>query len=98
MQLVLFTPLATEDLQQIWLHPHLEADSDTADRFVDQIEQKCHKITLAPTGYRERPEFLSDIRSFPFKSYIIFYKPVEGGIEVFRIIHADRDLDQIFNE
>lgn len=95
---VLFTPLATEDLQQIWLYLAIEADEDAADRFVSRIEEKCRRIALTPKGFRLRPELLPDLRSFPFKTYIIFYVAIESGIEVFRIIHAARDIEQAIEE
>lgn len=95
---VLLTPLAEEDLLQIWLYLAIEADEDAADRFVDQIKEKCSKIPFAPKGYRLRPELQPDIRSFPFRSYVIFYIPIESGIEVIRVIHAARDIEQVINE
>ena len=98
MSRVHFTPAATEDLNQIWLYLSLEADEDFADRFVDQIEEKCHNIARSPKGYRLRPELLPNLRSFPFKRYIIFYIPSGSGIDVFRVIHAARDIEQMINE
>ena len=96
MPIVLFTPLASEDLQQIWLYVAREADEEIADRFVARIDEKCRLIATAPEGFRLRPEFLPDLRSFPFKKYIIFYVPIDGGIEVYRILHGARDLLQFF--
>jgi len=95
---VLYTPDATEDLNQIWLYLALEADIDIADGFVDQIRDKCYNISLSPGGYRLRPELLPLIRSFPFKNYVIFYTPLESGIEVFRVIHAARDIPEVLGE
>lgn len=92
---VLFTPLATEDLNQIWLYIALESNVEVADRFVDQIREKCLRISRAPTGFRLRPELLPDVRSLPFRNYIIFYIPIESGIEVFRVIHGARDIPQV---
>ena len=98
MPTVIFTPLAEEDLLQIWLYLATEADEQAADRFVDQIEEKCRRIPRAPKGFRLRPELLPDLRSSPFKSYVIFYIPSESGIEVIRIIHAARDIEQFIKE
>lgn len=95
---VLFTPRATEDLNQIWLYISIEADEEIADNFVDQIKEKCNTIALAPSGFRLRPELFPDLRSFPFRSYIIFYIPVRSGIEVFRVIHAARDIEQTIED
>ncbi|MEO6050637.1 MAG: type II toxin-antitoxin system RelE/ParE family toxin [Pyrinomonadaceae bacterium] len=93
-----FTSTATEDLNQIWLYLSLETDEDFADRFVDQIEEKCRSTALSPKGYRLRPELMRDLRSFPFKTYVIFYVPVGWGIEVFRVRHAAPDLEHFIDE
>ena len=98
MPTVIFTPLAEEDLLQIWLYLAIEADEEAADRFVDQIEEKCRRILRSAKGFRQRPELLPDLRSFPFKTYVIFYVPTESGIDVIRIIHAARDIEQVINE
>jgi toxin ParE1/3/4 len=46
----------------------------------------------------ESPE-LADLRSWVIKgyeNYLIFYRPVPGGIAVMRILHGARDLEGIF--
>ncbi|MFT3744202.1 MAG: type II toxin-antitoxin system RelE/ParE family toxin [Pyrinomonadaceae bacterium] len=95
---ILFTPEATEDLNQIWLYLATEADIDIADSFVDQIRDKCHRIARSSEGYRLRPELLPLVRSYPFKSYVIFYTPIESGIEVFRVLHSARDIPEVFSD
>ena len=36
------------------------------------------------------------MRSFPFGRYVIFYAPVDGGIDVVRVLHSARDIDEQF--
>src|SRR4051812_26474726 len=31
-----------------------------------------------------------------FPAFLIFYRPMEGGIEVLRVLHSARDLEAIF--
>lgn len=33
-----------------------------------------------------------------FENYLIFYRPIEGGIEVVRILHSARDIAAIFED
>ena len=98
MSQILFTPLATEDLQQIWGFPAEKAGSETANKFLVAIRQKCLMLAEFPDSGRTRHEFIVNLRSFPFKNYIIFYPTLEKGIEVLRIIHSSRDISQIFEE
>ena len=45
---------------------------------------------------RARGELAAGMRSFPFERYIIFYAPVDGGIDVVRVLHSARDVDTPF--
>lgn len=36
------------------------------------------------------------IRRFP--NHLIFYRPIDGGIEVIRVLHGAQDLDAIFGD
>ena len=31
-----------------------------------------------------------------FDNYLIFYRPVEGGVEIIRVLHAKRDNTALF--
>lgn len=33
-----------------------------------------------------------------FPNHLIFYRPVEGGIEVLRVLHGARDINAIFED
>lgn len=46
---------------------------------------------------RFRNELLPGISSFPVGRYIIFYLIIPGGIEVVRVLHASRDIDEQLN-
>jgi len=47
---------------------------------------------------RARHELAADIRSFPFGRYVIIYTPVDGGINVVRVLHSARDVDAAFGD
>jgi len=98
MAQILFTPLATEDLQQIWGFWAERAGSEIANKFLVEIRQKCLMLAEFPESGRTRHDFIVNLRSFPFNNYIIFYLPLEDGIEVLRIIHGSRDIQQVFDE
>lgn len=36
------------------------------------------------------------LRSFPVEDYLIFYRPIDGGVEVVRIVSGYRDLETVF--
>ena len=68
-------------------------------RFVGALRQHCRELaTLPGTLGRARPELRPDIRSFLFKSYVIFARYVDGTFEVVNIIEGHRDIDALFKQ
>ena len=90
-------PLAAADILDIW--DHIAEDSlDQADRWVDKLDEKFKLIATHPLMGRARHELAADLRSFPFGRYVIFYAPVDGGIDVVRLLHSARDVDAAFGD
>ena len=88
-------PLAAVDILDVW--DHIAEDSlEQADRWIDNLDEKLKLIATQPLIGRARGELAADMRSFPFGRYIIFYAPVDGGIDVVRVLHSARDVDAAF--
>ena len=47
---------------------------------------------------RSRSELAPDLRSFPFEAYVIFYRPLDNGVEIVRVIHGSRNIESLFRE
>lgn len=47
---------------------------------------------------RSQGRLRPNLRSHPHGSYVIFYRAVEGGIEVVRVLHGARDIDAAIPE
>jgi toxin ParE1/3/4 len=95
---------ARRDLIDIFRHYAREAGLRVANRFLVQAEATFERLASMPAmGTRYDPEFsaLAELRYFPiarFKNYLVFYRPIEGGIDVARVLHGARDLDVILAE
>ena len=91
-------PLATEDLEQIVRF--LDTQSEfAADRFLEDFFHATNVLAEMPRLGRIRRTRgkLKGLRSWPltrFGSYIVFYFPIENGIEVARVFHGARDVDR----
>ena len=88
-------PLAALDLDNISLF--IAQDNPTAAlRLIDQLEATCQEVAEFPYIGAARPELGTDLRMFPSGNFLIFYQPVEDGIDVIRILHASQNISGSF--
>ena len=97
MATVLVTPLAQDDLGDIWDYV-AESSVERADRLLDLIHEKCRRLAEYPEMGRARHELLVNLHSFTVRNYVIFYQPITDGIEVLRVLHGARDIHRVFDE
>jgi toxin ParE1/3/4 len=74
-----------------------------ADRFLDSCMSDFERLSVMP-GMGAKREFrnpnAAGIRSWPlsgFPNYLIFYRPIEDGVEILRLLHGARDIEAIFS-
>lgn len=90
-------PLAAVDILDIW--DRIADDSVAqADRWIDRLDEALDLLATQPLMGRARNELAANVRSFPFGSYVVFYAPIEDGIDVVRVLHGARDIDAVFRE
>lgn len=85
------SPTAQQDLSDIFVFIAKDKPVAAAN-WVEKIEQKCMLIATTPDFGESRPELGRDIRSSVIGRYVIFYRAIDGGIEVARVILGDRDI------
>jgi toxin ParE1/3/4 len=73
------------DLEDIWAY--------LADLMLAKILNKFPMLAQFPDMGFERDDLAEPMRSFPVKPYIVFYRKIEIGIEIFRILHQSRDIE-----
>ena len=89
------TAQAEEDLINLWLYI-AQDNPDAADRLLNEIEDKCVLLAANPQLGPARPDNAPDCRSFPVGRYLILYRPIPDGIEVVRVVHGSRRLEDLF--
>jgi len=98
MPRVLRSTQAYRDLVDIWTCV-AEKSPAAADALLEMLDQKCKMLADHPQIGRSRQELGPHLRSFPGGSYLIFYRPLEDGIEVVRVLHGSMDLaPSLFNQ
>ncbi len=81
---------AQGDLDEIWRHIG-SFDVRAADRWLDAVERRFQVLAKQPQAGQARPDLASELRFLPVGSYLIFYRPIENGVEIARVIHGARD-------
>ena len=76
-----FSRRAEHDLDRIGDHIK-QRNRAAAERWVDLIESKCRSLAEQPGLGRPRGDLRQDLRSLAVGNYLIFYRPIEGGVEV----------------
>jgi len=71
--------------------------SRTAGRFVNRLRDQCRHIAELPGVLgRPRPELAPDLRSFPFRGYLIIFRYAGEVLEIVNIVEGHRDIGAIF--
>lgn len=75
------------------------ADSVPGETFIAGLRGQCHRLASLPgTLGRPRPELGHDLRSFPYRGYVIVFRYQPDTIEIIDILSARQDIDARFAE
>ncbi len=94
---VKFSSLAETDIEDISLY-FLKYSKNSARKFLKELMSKFQLLAKNPKIGRAHDEFFLNLRSFPDRDYIIFYFPIENGVEIYRVLHGTRDIDSLFED
>ena len=89
-----FTDHAERDLVEIGDFIGRDSAGNAA-RFVVRLEEHCRLLASQPLAGRARDELSPGLRSLAYGRYVIFYRALEEGVEIVRVLHGARDLRRI---
>lgn len=96
---------ARRDLIAHWVWFAENASVDVADRFLTAVRQTVEMLASQPragTAVDTNRADLRELRRFPvsgeFAAVLLFYFPLEDGVELVRVLHGARDLDNLLEE
>jgi toxin ParE1/3/4 len=73
-----------------------EYDPTRAMQVLTDLEEQCQALAALPMMGRERDELAPRLRSLPLSPYVIFYYPLQNGVDIARILHSSRDAESVF--
>lgn len=97
MKRFVLTPLAEQDLNEIW--DHIGDDNvEAANGVLGKIEAAIYRLTEHP-GLGHLREDLADSRHrfYLVYSYLIVFRPGTDPLQIIRVLHAARDVQSILS-
>lgn len=97
-------PAAGRDLDEQAEYLAAHRDLEMGLRFYHAAEKTFQLLASQPkmgslTEYRS--PFLAGVRMFPLKGFpkhLIFYRPLDDGIEIIRVLHGAREIESLFEQ
>jgi toxin ParE1/3/4 len=89
--------LACQDLNQI--ADYFAAYSlEVGGRFFTTFDRKCKQLVMFPNSGKNYSAIRSDLRVINLENHIIFYRVLDNGIEVLRVLSGRRNLSSLFED
>jgi toxin ParE1/3/4 len=94
-------PRARLDLLEQFVYFGEQASVDVAEQYFDAVGKTCALLAQQPhmgNVYESGISRLAGLRRFRvkgFENYFIFYLLRRGGIDVVRVLHSARDIDNL---
>jgi toxin ParE1/3/4 len=89
--------LASQDLNEIADY-FAENNIEAGERFFQAFNRKCQQLVAFPNSGKSYESIRTGLRGLSFEKYIIFYKILEDGIEILRVVSGRRDFPSMFEE
>lgn len=100
---IIVRPSARQDLIEQFAFID-ERSQETADRFLEMFDRTLGELSKMPemgSPQQFNNPHLKGVRRWrihDFEKHLIFYRPVDDGIEILRVLYASRDIAAIFEE
>lgn len=89
--------LASRDLNDIADY-FAENNLEAGDRFFRAFNRKCQQLVAFPNSGKSYATIRPDLRGLSLEGYVIFYRILDNGIEILRVVSGRRDLLALFEE
>ena len=93
----LINVLATQDLNDIadYFSTH---NVRAGEKFFQSFNKKCQQLVSFPNSGKNYDDIYPNLKGISVSGYIIFYRIIDDGIEILRVISGRRDLPAIFTD
>src|SRR5690349_8190450 len=101
---VIFLPMAEADLDQQYAWYLIETSGEVAERFLIAVDATASLLLEHPEIGAQRDYLnprLHTLRMLPvrdFERHLVFYQPHEHGIDVVRVLHSARNVEEMMRD
>lgn len=97
MARIIRTDAAVSDIASI--AEYIAADNlPAADRWIEQIDSTVRLLARYPTIGQRVEHLGAGLRRYCLRNYLIFYRPIDRGIELRRVLHGARQIEDLFRD
>lgn len=89
--------LASQDLNEIADY-FAENSLEAGERFFHAFNRKCQQLVAFPNSGKSYAAIRPELRGLSLEGYIIFYRILDDGIEILRVVSGRRDFPSFFEE
>lgn len=82
---------SAHDYAEIW-HFIAYDNPDAADATLRRIDERLELYATQPGMGTDRSQLGRGLRSFSVGEYLVFYRKIDGGIELVRVLHGARKI------
>jgi toxin ParE1/3/4 len=94
MSRFVLSPRARADLDGIWHYTARKWGIDQAERYLRRIAEAVALITETPTIGQNCDNVRDGYRKYPVGSHVLFYREINDGVDVVRVLHQQMDFDR----
>jgi toxin ParE1/3/4 len=89
--------LASRDLNEIADY-FAENSLETGEQFFRAFNRKCQQLITFPNSGKSYAAIRPDLRGLSLESYVIFYRILDDGVEILRVVSGRRNFPSLFEE
>jgi toxin ParE1/3/4 len=97
MSCYLISPSASRDLNAIAEY-YLERNVEAGEKIFARFNQKCKNLVQFPKIGKSYTYIKPDLRGIPLNGYIIFYRVINDGVEILRVVSGRQNLEVLFSD
>lgn len=88
---------ASQDLSEITDY-FAEYNIEAGERFLRAFNRKCGQLVTFPNSGKRYDDIRPGLKGLSMEGYVIFYKLLDDGIEILRVVSGRRDFPTIFEK